>query len=69
MQIKSEKSGLEYEPYIRLPKNYTQSNKKYPLVLLNDRGYSVAAASGIVHLMAGRDIEDVIIVGAKDMTL
>lgn len=63
LQIKSEVSGLEYELYIRLPNDYSENNKKYPLVLLNDTGYSVAVASGIVHLMAGRDIEDVIIVG------
>lgn len=63
LQIKSEVSGLEYELYIRLPNDYSGNNKKYPLVLLNDTGYSVAVASGIVHLMAGRDIEDVIIVG------
>lgn len=29
-QIKSEKSGLEYELYIRLPKDYSRSNRKYP---------------------------------------
>lgn len=63
LNIKSEVSGLEYELYIRLPNDYSENNKKYPLVLLNDTGYSVAVASGIVHLMAGRDIEDVIIVG------
>ncbi|PAJ71670.1 esterase [Pseudoalteromonas sp. NBT06-2] len=62
-QIKSEKSGLEYELYIRLPKDYSRSNRKYPVVLINDTGYSIAVASGIVHLMADRDIEDVIIVG------
>lgn len=63
LQIKSEVSGLEYELYIRLPNDYSENNQKYPLVLLNDTGYSVAVASGIVHLMAGRDIEDVVIVG------
>lgn len=63
LQIKSETSGLEYELYIRLPNGYAQSNKKYPVAVLNDTGYSVAVASGIVHLMAGRDIEDLIIVG------
>lgn len=31
--------------------------------MINDTGYSIAVASGIVHLMADRDIEDVIIVG------
>jgi uncharacterized protein len=63
LQIKSETSGLEYELYIRLPSDYSESDKKYPVAVLNDTGYSIAVASGIVHLMAGRDIEDVIIVG------
>ncbi|MCO1335594.1 alpha/beta hydrolase-fold protein [Microbulbifer sp. OS29] len=63
LQIKSETSGLEYELYVRLPKGYSASTKKYPVAVLNDTGYSIAVASGIVHLMAGRDIEDVIIVG------
>ncbi|MBB1269940.1 alpha/beta hydrolase [Shewanella sp. SR44-3] len=63
LQLKSEVSGLEYELYVRLPNDYSENTKKYPLVLLNDTGYSVAVASGIVHLMAGRDIEDVIIIG------
>lgn len=63
LPITSETSGLEYELYIRLPSDYSASNKTYPLALLNDTGYSMAVASGIVHLMAGRDIEDVILVG------
>jgi predicted alpha/beta superfamily hydrolase len=63
LQLKSALSGLEYELYIRLPNDYSQNNKKYPLAVLNDTSYSFAVASGIVHLMAGRDIEDMIIVG------
>lgn len=61
--IKSAATELEYELYIRLPNDYSASEKRYPLALLNDTGYSMAVASGIVHLMAGRDIEDVILVG------
>ncbi|WP_232056468.1 alpha/beta hydrolase [Pseudoalteromonas sp. A25] len=52
-----------YELYVRLPKSYVKGERQYPLVLLNDTSYSIATASGIVHLMERRDIEDVILVG------
>jgi predicted alpha/beta superfamily hydrolase len=63
LPIKASHSELAYELYVRLPKDYATSGKTYPMVLLNDTGYAMAVASGIVHLMAGRDIEDAILVG------
>ena len=63
LQLKSKVSGLEYELYVRLPNDYSESNKDYPVAVINDTSYSMAVASGVVHLMAGRDIEDLIIVG------
>lgn len=63
LQLKSEASGLEYELYIRLPRDYSKNNKQYPVAVINDTSYSFAVASGVVHLMVGSDIEDLIIVG------
>ncbi|WP_226410261.1 alpha/beta hydrolase [Shewanella glacialimarina] len=63
VQLKSEASGLEYELYIRLPRDYSKNNKQYPVAVINDTSYSFAVASGVVHLMVGSDIEDLIIVG------
>ncbi|TMP40135.1 esterase [Pseudoalteromonas citrea] len=61
--IQSSKSDKTYDLYIRLPKGYHSGKKRYPVMVLNDTGYSIPTASGIVHLMEGRDIEEVILVG------
>ncbi|MBQ4840122.1 MULTISPECIES: alpha/beta hydrolase [Pseudoalteromonas] len=63
LQITSEFNKQSYELYVRLPKGYKKSTRNYPLVLINDTSYSIATASGILHLMEGRDIEEVILVG------
>ncbi|ESP91977.1 MULTISPECIES: alpha/beta hydrolase [Pseudoalteromonas] len=63
LQITSEFNQQNYELYVRLPKGYKKSKRNYPLVLINDTSYSIATASGILHLIEGRDIEEVILVG------
>ncbi|KZN58798.1 hypothetical protein N473_26325 [Pseudoalteromonas luteoviolacea CPMOR-1] len=63
LKIKSDFNQQNYELYVRLPKGYHKSNRRYPLVLINDTSYAIATASGILHLIEGRDIEEVIVVG------
>jgi predicted alpha/beta superfamily hydrolase len=53
----------DYELYVKLPRNYSQTKKKYPVAILSDTGFSFPIASGVVGLMGGRDIEDLILVG------
>ncbi|AOT06411.1 alpha/beta hydrolase [Pseudoalteromonas luteoviolacea] len=63
LKITSKFNLQNYELYVRLPKGYNKSKRTYPLVLINDTSYSIATASGILHLIEGRDIEEVIVVG------
>ncbi|KZN32497.1 hypothetical protein N480_25525 [Pseudoalteromonas luteoviolacea S2607] len=61
--ITSRFNQQSYELYVRLPKGYNKSNKAYPLILINDTSYSIATVSGILHLIEGRDVEEVVVVG------
>ncbi|KZN56255.1 alpha/beta hydrolase [Pseudoalteromonas luteoviolacea] len=63
IQVTSKINQQSYELYVRLPKGYNKSKRHYPLVLINDTSYSIATASGILHLIEGRDIEEVVVVG------
>jgi len=71
IQIVSAVNGHEYELYIKLPNNYQRTSKTYPVAVLQDVGVTLAATEDAVSLMAGRQIEDVILVGmsySKDVT-
>ncbi len=71
LSIASTVNQQEYWLYIRLPRDYSSSKHAYPVVILQDTGFSFPIASGTVELMGGRDIEDVILVGisyAKDIS-
>jgi predicted alpha/beta superfamily hydrolase len=63
LEIRSEINQQEYELYIKLPRSYSKSEKSYPVAIINDAGFSFPIASGVVGLMGGRDIEDLILVG------
>ncbi len=53
----------EYELYIQLPRDYASSTRSYPVVFLQDTGFSFPIASGVVRLMGGQDIDAPILVG------
>lgn len=62
--LRSSVNQLEYEIYIRLPKKYSaKTESKYPIVVLNDSGFSFPLASGITQLMGARDHREAILVG------
>lgn len=63
LNITSVANQQEYDLYVRLPHDYSTSNISYPIVILQDAGFSFPIASGTVALMGGRDIEDTILVG------
>ena len=50
--------------YVRLPKNYDQSNEKYPVLYLLDGDISFNMATSIVrYLQYGNDVPEMIIIG------
>lgn len=63
LKLNSKVNLQSYELYIKLPRNYTKTQKNYPVAILSDTGFSFPIASGVVDLMGGRDIEELIIVG------
>ncbi|MDQ2077991.1 alpha/beta hydrolase, partial [Marinimicrobium sp. ABcell2] len=71
INITSTESGQEYELYIKLPINYKTSTKAYPIAILQDIGVTSAVTENAVNLMAGKEIEDLILVGmsySKDVS-
>lgn len=63
IKVTSTESGQEYELYITLPKNYEASTKAYPIAILQDIGVTSAVTENAVNSMAGKDIDDLILVG------
>lgn len=63
LNISSKINQKEYELYIKLPRSYSKTQKDYPIAILSDTGFSFPITSGVVGLMGGRDIEEIIIVG------
>lgn len=61
--LKSSSNGKEYELYIQLPSSYHTSASSYPVIFLNDTPFSFPIASGVVRLLGGNDIGEVILVG------
>lgn len=62
ISITSGTNQQQYDLYIRLPSGYSSSKNSYPIVVLQDAGFSFPIASGTVALMGGKDIEDVILI-------
>lgn len=63
--IVSSSNQQGYQLYVRLPRGYQRSKRNYPVAILQDTGYAFPLASGVLGLMGGRDIEDVILVGVS----
>lgn len=63
LRIVSQVNQHEYELYIQLPRDYASSTRTYPVVMLQDTGFSFPITSGIVRLMGGQDIDSPILVG------
>lgn len=62
--LEAEANGVAYQLYISLPKNYTSSQKNYPVMYLLDADYSFALAKNIVeHLSERNHLDQMIIVG------
>lgn len=61
--LKSSRNGKEYELYIQLPSSYHTSASSFPVIFLNDTPFSFPIASGVVGLLGGNDIGEVILVG------
>lgn len=63
IQITSAINGQEYELYIKLPNNYEATSKTYPVAILQDVGVTSDVTENAVSLMAGKEIENIILVG------
>lgn len=63
--IRSKVNKQEYDLYVKLPWSYAKEKKSYPVAILSDSGFSFPIVSGVVDLMGGRDIEEVIVVGVS----
>jgi uncharacterized protein len=61
--IHADSNKKDYELYIQLPASYAESNKNYPLVLVNDTRFAFPSASGAIQLMGGQVIQEAILVG------
>lgn len=61
-QITSSVNKKEYELYVHLPRAYAGKEKHFPLVLVNDSEFSFPLAAGMVKLLMGNDMREVILV-------
>lgn len=62
--LKSKIIDEEYFLYLKLPRDYSQTNKSYPVIYLLDGDISFTMAwSNVRYLQYGRHVPDVIIVG------
>jgi len=69
-KIMSEEIKDTFYVYIRLPKNYSVSNKRYPVLYLLDGDISFNMAVSVVrYLQFGKDIPDLILVAPAYGTL
>ncbi len=69
-EIISQEVDDTFYVYIRLPKNYVEENKRYPVLYLLDGDISFNMATSIVrYLQFGKDVHDLIIVAPAYGTL
>ncbi|MDO3386685.1 alpha/beta hydrolase-fold protein [Gilvimarinus sp. SDUM040013] len=61
--ITSSINGKEYELYVRVPRSYETSDKRYPLAVLNDTGASFPTVSGVLQLLTVKDMQEIVAVG------
>lgn len=62
--LKSKHTKKEYDIYIKLPSGYSQSKKKYPILILTDAGYAFPLVSSIYRrLKFSNKIDEIIIIG------
>lgn len=56
-------NNKDYELFIQLPQSYKETNKNYPLVVVNDSRFAFPIASGAMQLMGGRVVHEAIVAG------
>lgn len=61
--IHSSSNNKDYDLLIQLPGSYKESNKNYPLIIVNDARFSFPITSGAMQLMGDRVVLEAIVVG------
>ena len=59
-QLKSSTNQRRYDLYVKLPKSYSKSDKKFPILILTDSDYSFPLVTSITRRL---NVEEFIIVG------
>ncbi len=62
-ELRADSNGKDYQLFIQLPQSYKNSNKAYPLILVNDSRFAFPVASGAMALMGDRVVKEAIVVG------
>lgn len=58
-------NNKDYELFIQLPLSYRETNKNYPLIIVNDSRFAFPIASGAMQLMGDRVVQEAIVVGVS----
>ncbi|MDO3382160.1 alpha/beta hydrolase [Gilvimarinus algae] len=61
--IESSINGKQYELYVRVPRSYASSDKRYPLAVLNDTGWAFPTVCGVLQLLTVKDMQEIVAVG------
>lgn len=65
IDIHANSNDKDYELYIQLPKSYQDTQKSYPLIIVNDSSWGFPITNGAMTLMGGNVVEEAIVVGVS----
>lgn len=65
MHIHSKSNNKDYELYVQLPKSYQDTQKSYPIIIVNDSSWGFPITNGAMTLMGGNVVQEAIVVGVS----
>lgn len=65
MHIHAKSNNKDYELYVQLPKSYQDTQKSYPIIIVNDSSWGFPITNGAMTLMGGNVVQEAIVVGVS----
>lgn len=65
IHIHAKSNNKDYELYVQLPKSYQDTQKSYPIIIVNDSSWGFPIANGAMTLMGGNVVQEAIVVGVS----
>jgi predicted alpha/beta superfamily hydrolase len=65
IHIHAKSNNKDYELYVQLPKSYQDTQKSYPIIIVNDSSWGFPITNGAMTLMGGNVVQEAIVVGVS----